>query len=75
MMPKKIILEQVCKKCNSTIFYNEDSHYKNCKKCGNSYVNFKAILNHKPTTKIIVTEVNKPNLDRMAEAFYQLLRK
>jgi hypothetical protein len=75
-MSKKILmLEQTCKKCNSIIFYKEDSHYKNCKNCGVSYVNFKAILNHKPKTKIIVIEKNEPNLDKMAEAFWNLLRK
>jgi hypothetical protein len=42
---------------------------------GEMLFDFKALMEHQPTTKIIVKEKNKPNLDKMAEAFYQLLRK
>jgi hypothetical protein len=33
---------------------------------------FTALRNHKPKTPIILKEKNKPNLDRMAEAFHKL---
>jgi hypothetical protein len=36
---------------------------------------FKKLMNTKRKTKIIVTEKNKPNLDKMARAFYDLLKK
>lgn len=36
---------------------------------------FAEMMNRKKKIKIIVTEKNKPNLDKMAEAFYQLLKK
>jgi hypothetical protein len=36
---------------------------------------FKGLMNHKPTTKISLTEKNKPNFDIMAEAFHKLFRR
>jgi len=37
---------------------------------------FNELMNHKfNREKYIVIENNKPNLDRMAEAFFKLLRK
>jgi hypothetical protein len=36
--------------------------------------NFKELMEHKPKVKVIVTEKNKPNIDKMAKAFYELLR-
>ena len=36
---------------------------------------FTAMMNYKRKVQIIVKEKNKPNLDRMATAFYDLLRK
>jgi hypothetical protein len=36
---------------------------------------FTAMMNHERKVPIIVKEKNKPNLDRMASAFFHLLRK
>ncbi len=36
---------------------------------------FTAMMNYKRKVPIIVKVKNKPNLDRMASAFYHLLRK
>lgn len=36
---------------------------------------FTALMNYKRKVPIIVKEKNKPNLDRMASAFFNLLRK
>lgn len=37
-------------------------------------VDFKELLNHKITIPYTVKEINKPDLDKMAEVFYKLLR-
>jgi hypothetical protein len=37
--------------------------------------NYKELMNHEVKTKIIVEEENQPNLDRMANAIWKLLRK
>jgi hypothetical protein len=42
---------------------------------GEILFDFKALMDHKPKTKIILTRKNEPNIDRMAEAFYKLLKK
>jgi hypothetical protein len=36
---------------------------------------FNDLMNYKPTVKVIVKERNQPNLDKMAKAFFDLLRK
>jgi hypothetical protein len=36
---------------------------------------FTALMNYERKVPIIVKEKNKPNLDRMASAFFHLLRK
>ena len=41
----------------------------------NNTFDFKAVMNYKRKVPIVVTEKNKPNIDRMAEAFYNLLKK
>jgi len=68
------ILEHTCNRCNEKSLFRKRTPSTWCNECEKTYFNFKALMEHKPTTKIIVTEVNKPNLDRMAEAFYKLLR-
>ena len=55
------------KKVKREIKYNKE---------GKQLFDFSALMSHEINReKFIVTEVNKPNLDRMAEAFYKLLRK
>ena len=51
-------------KVNKQFKYNEEMKF-----------DFAEMMNRKRKVKIIVTEKNKPNLDKMAEAFYQLLKK
>lgn len=36
---------------------------------------FNALMNHKVKIKFKVTETNKPNFDKMAQAFHDLLYK
>lgn len=36
---------------------------------------FAALMDHKVKTRFKVTEKNKPNIDKMTEAFFQLLKK
>ena len=36
---------------------------------------FKKVMNRKVNTNIIVKEKNKPNIEKMANAFFQLIRK
>lgn len=42
---------------------------------GELLFDFKKVMNYKRKVKIIVKEKNKPNIDRMARAFYDLLKK
>ena len=37
--------------------------------------NYKELMQHEVKTKIIVEEMNQPNLDKMAKAVWTLLRK
>lgn len=36
---------------------------------------FAALINYEPKTKVVLTRLNEPNIDRMAKAFHDLLRK
>jgi hypothetical protein len=41
----------------------------------NNKFDFNGLMNHKIKNKITLKRKNEPNLDRMADAFFKLLRK
>jgi hypothetical protein len=48
--------------------------WKGCTSMKNT-INFKELMKHEVKTKIIVEELNEPDLDRMGKAIWNLLLK